>query len=101
MIALPIFVIPFTFCYNPALLLQGNVVQVVIAVITALLGVFFIDICTVGYLKDKVGVALRGLFLVGGILLLMPQYLPSAIGFVLGIIAFILASRKPAVSVEG
>lgn len=101
MIALPIFVIPFTFCYNPALLLQGGAAQVVIAVITALLGVFFIDICTVGYLKDKVSVALRGLLLVGGILLLMPQYLPSAIGFVLGSIAFVLAYRKLSVSVEG
>lgn len=101
MIALPIFVIPFTFCYNPALLLQGGVRQIVIAVITALLGVFFIDICTVGFLKDKVSVPLRGLFLVGGILLLMPQYLPSLIGFVLGSIAFVLSYRKPTVSAEG
>ncbi len=101
MIALPIFVIPFTFCYNPALLLQGGAVQVVLATVTALLGVFFIDICTVGYLRSKVNPALRGMFLAGGILLLMPQYLPSLIGFVLGGIAFVLANKKPAAFVEG
>lgn len=44
MVALPIFVIPFTFCYNPALLLEGSASQIIIAVITAALGVVFIDI---------------------------------------------------------
>lgn len=100
MIALPIFVIPFTFCYNPALLLDGSAVQVIIAVITALLGVFFIDICTVGFLRNKVSAPLRIMLLAGGILLLMPQYLPSLIGFVIGGAAFLLAYRKPAASVH-
>lgn len=98
MIALPIFIIPYTFCYNPALLLSGSVLQVVIAVITAALGVFFINVCSVGYLRAPVNKVLRGLMLVGGILLLMPQYLPSLIGLAVGGIAFLLAWRKPAQS---
>lgn len=98
MIALPIFIIPYTFCYNPALLLDGSLVQVVIATVTALLGVFFINICTVGYLRGKVGMLLRALLLVGGVLLLMPQYLPSLIGLVIGGVAFVIAwKRIPAV----
>lgn len=96
MIALPIFIIPFTFCYNPALLLDGALVQVVVAAVTALMGVLLINVCTVGYLRSKVGMAVRGLCLVGGILLLMPQYLPSLIGLVIGGIAVVIAWRKPA-----
>ena len=100
MVALPIFVIPFTFCYNPALLLEGSASQIIIAVITAALGVVFIDICTVGYLRDKVNMAARLMLLGGGILLLLPQYLPSLIGFVVGSLAvfFALKKRRPTVN---
>lgn len=94
MVALPIFVVPFTFCYNPALLLEGSALEVVVAVITALLGVVFIDICTVGYLNRPVNPVLRLLLLAGGILLLIPSYLVSLIGFVLGGSAFLLALRR-------
>lgn len=66
MIALPIFVIPFTFCYNPALLLSGEPVEIVVAVVTAILGVVLVDICTVGYLRGRVGLPLRLVMLAGG-----------------------------------
>ena len=94
MVALPIFVIPFTFCYNPALLLEGSALQVVVATITAMIGVVLIDICIVGFLRDRIAMPLRIGMLVGGILMLLPQYLPSMIGFVLGVITFLLALRK-------
>ena len=94
MVALPIFIIPYTFCYNPALLLEGGLVQITIAAVTAILGVFFINLCTVGYLRSRVNVFCRVLLLAGGILLLMPQYLPSLIGFVIGGVAFLMAWRK-------
>lgn len=95
MVALPIFIIPFTFCYNPALLLEGNLLQVVFAAITAMIGVVMINVCTVGYLRSKVNVVTRALCLIGGILMLMPQYLPSLIGFVIGGAAIMVAWRKP------
>ena len=100
MVALPIFVVPFTFCYNPALLLEGSALEVVTAVITALLGVVLIDICTVGYLKRPVNPVLRILLLVGGILLLIPSYVVSLIGFVIGGAAFMLARRNSHIAVE-
>ncbi len=84
MIALPIFVIPFTFCYNPALLLSGEPVEIVVAVVTAILGVVLVDICTVGYLRGRVGLPLRLVMLAGGLLLLIPSYLVSLAGLVIG-----------------
>lgn len=95
MVALPIFIIPYTFCYNPALLLEGNLMQVVFAAITAMIGVVMINICTVGYLRSKVNVVTRALCLIGGVLMLMPQLLPSLIGFVIGGAAIMVAWRKP------
>ena len=69
--------------------------QVVFAAITAMIGVVMINICTVGYLRSKVTVITRALCLIGGVLMLMPQFLPSLIGFVIGGAAIMVAWRKP------
>ena len=94
MIALPIFIIPYTFTYNPALLMDGNLIDILFATATGLAGVFLINFCTVGYMRDKIGVALRGLCIVGGVLLLLPDYLPSLIGLGIGAVALLLGWRK-------
>lgn len=91
MIAIPVFVVPFTFSYNPALLLEGTAIEIIVAFVTAVLGVVLIDICTVGFLKGNVGMLLRLLMLAGGILLLIPSYTVSLIGLVIGGIGFSLA----------
>ena len=44
--------------------------------------------------RSRVNVFCRVLLLAGGILLLMPQYLPSLIGFAIGGVAFLMAWRK-------
>lgn len=100
MVALPIFVVPFTFCYNPALLMEGDLLAIVTAVITALLGVVFIDVCTVGFLRTRVNFVLRFLLLAGGILLLIPSYLVSLIGLVIGGAAFLIALRQGRTAAE-
>jgi len=94
MIALPAFIIPFTFCYNPALLLQGNLVEIVIGIISAAIGVCFIDVCIVGYLRTNVSWALRLIMLAGGVMMVIPSYALSAAGLVVGGGAFLLAWQK-------
>jgi len=94
MIALPIFIIPYTFTYNPALLMDGNLLDILFATATGLAGVFLINFCTVGYMREKIGIFLRGLCIVGGVLLLLPDYLPSLIGLGIGVVALLLGWRK-------
>ena len=96
MIALPAFIVPFTFCYNPALLLQGALPEIIVGVVTAAIGVCFIDMCIVGYLRAPVGWTLRLVMLAGGVLMVIPSYLLSAIGLVVGGGAFLIAWQKRA-----
>ena len=98
MIALPAFIIPFTFCYNPALLLQGALVDIVVGVASAAIGVCFIDICIVGHLRAPVSWVLRLIMLAGGVMMVIPSYLWSVIGLVVGGGAFLLAWQKKAVA---
>ena len=100
MIALPAFIIPFTFCYNPALLLQGAMLDIVVGVASAAIGVCFIDMCIVGHLRAPVSWTLRLVMLAGGVMMVIPSYLWSAIGLVVGGGAFLIAWQKKAVSAE-
>ena len=45
-------------------------------------------------MRAKIGIFLRGLCIVSGILLLLPDYLPSIIGLGIGVIALLLGLRK-------
>lgn len=93
MIALPVFIIPFTFCYNEALLLSGPLFQVIFAVVTAIVGVVFIDICVTGYFKKEVGIIARVVLIIAGILMVIPNNITSIFGLVLGVAAAFVDSK--------
>jgi len=74
------YVIPFFFVYNPALILQGQWLEILLVVVTALLGVGLISAVLQGYLLgvgSLVGGALgwlaRLLLLAGGLMLAAPS----------------------------
>lgn len=98
MIALPAFIIPFTFCYNPTLLLQGAPLEIIVGVVSAAIGVCFIDMCIVGHLRAPVNWMLRLVMLAGGVMMVIPSYLWSAIGLVVGGAAFLIAWQKKTVA---
>jgi TRAP transporter 4TM/12TM fusion protein len=68
------YIVPFLFIFSPALLLQGNdMVAAMIAVATAIAGVWLVSIGITGYLFRPIPVALRFAFVVAGIGLLLPD----------------------------
>ena len=96
MIALPIFIIPYTFTYNSSLLMDGSLFNIVFATITGLVGVFLINFCTVGYIRSKINWFIRIGCIVGGILMLFPDVVPSLIGLAIGAVFFLIGYRQPA-----
>jgi TRAP transporter 4TM/12TM fusion protein len=64
------YVVPFMFAFQPALLLIGGVGEIVLAAITAAIGVLLVGIACAGYLFRPLGPARRGLAGVAGVLLL-------------------------------
>ena len=100
MIALPIFIIPYTFTYNTALLMDGSLFNILFATITGLVGVFLINFCTVGYIRDKINWLVRAGCIVGGVLMLFPDVVPSLIGLAIGAVFFLIGFRKPAKAIK-
>lgn len=83
------FLIPFMFIYNPALLGQGTLVEVSVAIITAMLGIVALAGASIGYFFSDVIIPLRVGFLASALLLITAGLLSNVIGVI--ILVFVLA----------
>jgi TRAP transporter 4TM/12TM fusion protein len=88
------FVVPFMFAYSPSLLFEGSAFDIVSAAVTATVGVTFIAAATQGYLFRPFRMWARIVFLAGGLLLVKPGLQTDVVGFGLGLVAFLLGSRR-------
>jgi len=84
-IAVPTYLLPFAFCTGPALLLVGTPVEIVIAVISAIIGVAAIAAGLSGWILTKTGWLERILLVAGSVLLIFPGWTGDAVG--VGLIA--------------
>ncbi|AEE92389.1 TRAP transporter, 4TM/12TM fusion protein [Tepidanaerobacter acetatoxydans Re1] len=101
LIAIPAFVVPYTFSYNPALLLMGNPYNIIVGTITAVIGVVFTGIAIAGYTNKDMSIIARSTMFLGGILLLIPNLMWSIIGLVICCISFFISSNAGKKKEEG
>ena len=88
LLAIPAFVVPFTFAYTPALLLDGAISQMIFGAVTAFAGVFFIGVSIAGFSSKEMSMLTRALCFVGGMCLIIPSYVVSAIGLVIALAGY-------------
>jgi len=72
------YIVPFLFVFSPALLLIGEPVEIVLAVTTAILGVYAISAAFIGYLHGPSGPVRRLLTGIAGAALLLPPGIGGA-----------------------
>ena len=100
-IALPIYLVPFIFAYQPALLLIGDWSSIVIHVSTAFVGVFMFSSALWGHMLVRLYWPERLVLFAAGVMLLSPWYLGALLG--LSVFAFILLTqwmRRPQAGAE-
>ena len=85
------FICPFMFVYSPMLLLQGggNVFEMVIGIVSAILGAASISFFSVGYAHGSITWVARILALAAGVLLIDQGLITNVIGLVLGVLIYI------------
>ena len=90
-IAAPGFIIPFLFIFNPTILLENvQVVELIIVTVASIIGVTFIAIGGVGYMKENLHPVTRILFIVAALLMIVPEYISTIVGIGLLVVAFVL-----------
>ena len=67
------YIVPFLFAVSPSLLMQGDPLTIIWAVISAALGIWMGTIGVVGYYYAPVSIPSRILFVAAGLLLLIPS----------------------------
>ena len=80
-LAIVAYIVPFIFVISPALLLMGNVQEIMLIVPTSVLGFAALAITVQGYLFSKMGIPSRVLLGIGAALLLLHQWIINIIGF--------------------
>jgi TRAP transporter 4TM/12TM fusion protein len=102
------YVVPFIFAFHPALIMVGTAGEIVLATVTASVGIFLIAAGCAGYVFRPVGWFRRGILWAAGLLLLMPAWsgiwlAVDAAGFVIGAALMLwewnASSRAPVTSV--
>jgi len=84
------YIVPFLFVLSPNLLMRGDPLSIVWAVFTAALGIWLGTVGVVGYMRASIAVPWRALFIVAGVLTLIPAdmfsgaYLTDIVGLALG-----------------
>jgi TRAP transporter 4TM/12TM fusion protein len=88
-LAIAAYVVPFIFAYQPALILVGSVNEIIIALLTATIGIALLAAGCAGYLFRPISWSKRGLLWLAALLLLLPStsnifLLADFVGFFLG-----------------
>ncbi|MBM4330744.1 MAG: TRAP transporter fused permease subunit [Deltaproteobacteria bacterium] len=83
------YLIPFTFVYYPALLMQGEPLKIISTTLTALTGVLFLSAGIFGYFARPTNIFERLLFIAGGLLLFKPGLTTDLVGATLIASAYI------------
>jgi TRAP transporter 4TM/12TM fusion protein len=95
LLAIPAFVVPYTFAYDTSLLLIGSTGSIVWGVITAFMGVFFLGISVAGFLKSQMNMATRIIMFIGGGAMLIPNVLISIVGFTMAFCIAVYSIKVP------
>lgn len=86
------FLVPFFFLVNPYFLGEGPILEVLFYLCLGILGTFAMAISNIGYLKRELNMFKRIIFMVGGVLLLYPEFYSSLVGFII-VVGFVILSK--------
>jgi TRAP transporter 4TM/12TM fusion protein len=101
-LGLPLFILPFIFVYDPALIMEGTAINIIERVLLTLVAIWAITSAFESWVYGvgRVDIISRGLFLAGGVLIIVPELLTSLLGagILIAVIAvnLLLQRRKSA-----
>ena len=88
------FMVPFAFCYNPAMMMQGSVGEIISVAISAIIGVAIMSAGFQGWLLWKLNWLERIVFIAGGLLMFIPGTLTDITGLVIAVALLLINVKK-------
>lgn len=94
MYALVGFLVPFVFVYNPAILLEGTTVEIVIGGVQLLIGTFLLAITVAGYFKTFLKPWERAITFAAALGFISPDVISTLVAVVVGTVMLVLNFQK-------
>ncbi|HEY2987233.1 MAG TPA: TRAP transporter fused permease subunit [Candidatus Binatia bacterium] len=103
-LAIAAYIVPFVFAFHPALILVGTAAEIILAILTASLGVFFLAAGCAGYLFRPLGWWKCGMLGLASLLLLLPKWsgtslVVDAVGLAVGLLVILWEWNRSALAV--
>ena len=95
LLAIAAFIIPYVFGLNPAMLfINTTPLQVIIIIITSLIGIFAVSSGIIGYINTNLSVIGRIMIILGGLLLIYPETMTDLAGIIIVVASVVLNTMK-------
>lgn len=78
------FIVPYFFCYEPAMLFQGTAFEIIRVSISALIGIYFLAAGLAGYIWKKLSTPERALLIASALLLVDSGVVTDIVGIAVG-----------------
>ena len=78
------FIIPYMFIYGPQILGFGNVMQIIMTILTTMIGIFFLSIAIIGWFLKNLKWIMRIICLFSAFMMIIPEWRSDLIGLTLG-----------------
>ena len=80
------FLCPFVFVYNPAILLQGTVIEIILGAAQLLIGTYFLALAVAGFFKRELPLWTRLVFFVVALGFISPDVISTLAALVVGVV---------------
>jgi len=80
------FLCPFVFVYNPAILLQGTVIEIILGAAQLLIGTYFLALAVAGFFKRELPWWTRAVFFVVALGFISPDVISTVVALVVGVV---------------
>ena len=88
------FIVPFAFCYSPAMMMQGSFVEIITVFLSAFIGVSVISSGFQGWLFWKLNWFERLIFIAAGLLMFIPGSLTDIAGIAITVLFLFINLKK-------
>lgn len=95
LIGLPAFIVPYMFMFSDHFLLQGDVFNIILTLIPAIIGFFCLSAGIIGYFNKKLYIYERVGFVLGGGLLLIFDFITGAVGVLILVLVVMYHYKRP------
>lgn len=88
------FLVPFVFVYNPAILMQGSLVEILVGGAQLLAATYFLAMTVAGFFKGQMNVVERVGTFAAAMLLMTPENITSVVGIVIGLAVLFMNNTR-------